>query len=222
MKKRFINIFILVSSILLVPIFSVSAAIVVTDDPALDLNSFVVLGVQVAQFILGIVGALTLLMFVYGGFTWITSGGSSDRVKKGKDILVGAVIGLLIVFSSYMIVSYVTNDIFSAKNSKGGQLFTGGAPESNKITTPCKDAGGACVGQTTCNDSIILKVSNAECRQYQVCCAPKIKTCKNTAGQNCRAECQSDEEQVLANNLCATPTDKCCKPSSSSPLPGNN
>lgn len=56
---------------------------------------------------LGIVGAVALLMFVYGGFLWLTSGGSTDRVKRGKDVMVWAAIGLAIVFASATLVSFV-------------------------------------------------------------------------------------------------------------------
>lgn len=51
--------------------------------------------------ILGLVGSLALLMFVFGGITWMTSSGSAEKVKKGRDIIVWAAIGLVIVFSAY-------------------------------------------------------------------------------------------------------------------------
>jgi len=95
-----------------------------------SLNTFIKLAISVANFILGIVGALTLLMFVYGGFMWILSGGSSERVKKGKDIIVGSIVGLLIVFSSYMIISWVSSTL----GATGGFEFTGKAPEETKTT----------------------------------------------------------------------------------------
>lgn len=72
-----------------------------------QLSDFVRLAVRVSDIILGIVGSLALLMFVYGGFTWILSGGSSDKVQQGKDILRNAVIGLILVFTSWLIVSVV-------------------------------------------------------------------------------------------------------------------
>jgi len=56
---------------------------------------------------LGIVGALALLMFVFGGLTWLTSGGSPDKIKKGRDILIWAVIGLVVIFASYTLVDFV-------------------------------------------------------------------------------------------------------------------
>lgn len=51
--------------------------------------------------ILGVVGSLALLMFVFGGITWMTSSGSPEKVKKGRDIIVWAAVGLMIVFSAY-------------------------------------------------------------------------------------------------------------------------
>lgn len=62
---------------------------------------------NIIKTILTIVGALALGMFVYGGFTWLTSGGSPDRIKKGRDILVWAVIGLVIIFASYTLVDFL-------------------------------------------------------------------------------------------------------------------
>lgn len=71
------------------------------------LNDFVRIGDNVSRWIMGIVGSLSLLMFIYGGFVWLTSAGSSDKVTKGKSIIIGAVIGLVIVFTSYMIIGFV-------------------------------------------------------------------------------------------------------------------
>jgi hypothetical protein len=66
---------------------------------------------SIIKAILGIVGALALLMFVYGGFVWLTSGGSADKIKKGKDIIVWATIGLIVIFASYALVSFVIRAI---------------------------------------------------------------------------------------------------------------
>ncbi len=60
---------------------------------------------------LGIVGSITLLMFVYGGFIWLTSSGSSDKVKKGRDVILWSAIGLAVIFSSYALVALVIKSI---------------------------------------------------------------------------------------------------------------
>lgn len=56
---------------------------------------------------LGIVGSLALVMFIYGGLVWMTSAGNEQRVKTGKDILIWATIGLVIIFTSYALVHFI-------------------------------------------------------------------------------------------------------------------
>ncbi|MBU0546289.1 pilin, partial [Patescibacteria group bacterium] len=56
---------------------------------------------------MGIMGALVLLMFVWGGFTWLTSGGVAEKVKKGTQTIVWAVIGAAITLSSYIILNTI-------------------------------------------------------------------------------------------------------------------
>lgn len=54
-----------------------------------------------------IMGSIALLVFVYGGFLWLTSAGNSDRVKSGTSAMLWAAIGIFIIFSSYAIISLV-------------------------------------------------------------------------------------------------------------------
>ena len=56
---------------------------------------------------LGIVGTLAFLMFIWGGFNWLVSGGSAERIEKGKNAMVYASIGIVIVFASYALVRFV-------------------------------------------------------------------------------------------------------------------
>jgi len=73
-----------------------------------DINTILGSGIKVA---LGVVGSLSLLVFVYGGFLWLTSAGSSEKVKKGWDTMIYAAIGLFVIFSSYAILNTVLNGI---------------------------------------------------------------------------------------------------------------
>lgn len=66
--------------------------------------------------ILGIVGGLTLAMMVWGGFQWLTSAGSPEKVKKGTQTMLWAVIGLILVLGSYVLVSVVLNFLAGAKS----------------------------------------------------------------------------------------------------------
>lgn len=71
-----------------------------TNDPS------VVIG-KLIQAVLGVVGSIALLMFVYGGLLWMTAAGAPDRITKGKDTLIWAVLGLVVIFSSYALVDLV-------------------------------------------------------------------------------------------------------------------
>ncbi|MFH0854857.1 MAG: pilin [bacterium] len=62
---------------------------------------------RVIKVIMGLVGSIALLMFVYGGFLWMTAAGNDESVKKGKDILIWSVAGLAVIFASYILVYFV-------------------------------------------------------------------------------------------------------------------
>ena len=72
-----------------------------------EVIDFISLAINASQWILGMVGVLSLVMFIYGGFTFLVSAGSSESIKKAKNILVASVIGLIIVFSSWLIIKFV-------------------------------------------------------------------------------------------------------------------
>lgn len=73
-----------------------------------DINTLIA---RVINVILSLVGSISLLMFVYGGLTWMTSAGSADKIKKGREIIVWAIIGLGIVFTSYILVKFVIQSL---------------------------------------------------------------------------------------------------------------
>jgi len=56
-----------------------------------------------------IVGAVAVIMIIYGGFRYITSGGSSERIGGAKNTLIYAIIGLVIVAVAQLIVHFVLN-----------------------------------------------------------------------------------------------------------------
>ena len=56
---------------------------------------------------LGLVGTVSLIVFVYGGFQWLLSRGEPGEVKKGLDTMLWAGIGLIVIFGSYAILQKV-------------------------------------------------------------------------------------------------------------------
>jgi len=62
---------------------------------------------RVISAILTIIGAVALLIFVYGGFTWMTAAGNDAKVTQGKNILLWATIAIIIIFLSRLLVAFL-------------------------------------------------------------------------------------------------------------------
>lgn len=87
-----------------------------------DLNEGGIVDVilNIANILLGIVTALSVIMLIYGAFIWVTGfGADGDGESKGKGIVKNAIVGLIIALLAYTIVAFVG----SAFSSEG--LFSG-------------------------------------------------------------------------------------------------
>lgn len=67
-------------------------------------DDILVVANKALEWLFGIVGALGLLMFVYGGAMWVMSRGDSGMIGKGKSALVNTAIGMIIMFASSAII----------------------------------------------------------------------------------------------------------------------
>ena len=67
------------------------------------------------KLLLGAIGAIALLYFVWGAVQWITSGGNPDKVKKGKEIMTNTIFALIVSFTSYLLVAFMINNVLGAK-----------------------------------------------------------------------------------------------------------
>ena len=94
------------------------------------LNEMVSVAIKIANFILGIVGSLALLAFVAGGVMMMLSAGNPEWVTRGKQTIIGAVIGLAIVFTSYTIIFFIYKSL--GINFTGTSVF----PSPTAITPP--------------------------------------------------------------------------------------
>lgn len=54
-----------------------------------------------------VVGAASVIMIIYGGFKYITSGGSDEATKSAKNTILYALVGLIIVLLAQTIVKFV-------------------------------------------------------------------------------------------------------------------
>ena len=57
--------------------------------------------------IMGVAGSIAFALFIYAGIMYMFSAGNSDRTKKASDTMVWASLGILLIFSSYAIITFI-------------------------------------------------------------------------------------------------------------------
>lgn len=82
----------------------------VTDESTLQ-NFVLLIALNVIEILLRLIGYAAVGFIIYGGFKYLTSAGSADRVTAGRKIILNAVIGLVISFFSIAIVNLVAGNI---------------------------------------------------------------------------------------------------------------
>jgi len=62
---------------------------------------------QLIAIFLGFLGILFLAFIIYSGIQWMTGGGNEEKVEKAKTRIKNAVLGLALVFFSWIITNIV-------------------------------------------------------------------------------------------------------------------
>ena len=70
-----------------------------------------VVAVNIVNVILGFLALIMTVLVLYGGFTWMTAGGNSEKADTARNILSRAFIGLLIVAAAWGIVQWLVGEI---------------------------------------------------------------------------------------------------------------
>lgn len=96
--------------------------------------------VNVVNIALGFLGIIAVIIMIYGGWVWMTSGGNAERVDTAKRILRNAVIGLAIIIGSWTLTLFLFRAFSGA---------TGG-----NLTCPVVGVVTSCAAG--CGDSICL------------------------------------------------------------------
>lgn len=101
---------------------------------------------------LSFLGILFLLLTLYAGFLYMTARGDEKKVSTAKNILVGAVIGMVIIASSYAITTFVID----AVTGKETPAQTSGSGAGSGIPL-----GGACHNTSDCQGALVCE--NEKC-----------------------------------------------------------
>ena len=66
---------------------------------------------SIIRTVMGFLGIVAVVIILYGGFMWMTAGGTEKRLADAKKILISGIIGLVIVISAFAIASFVITNI---------------------------------------------------------------------------------------------------------------
>ena len=62
---------------------------------------------SVVGYVLSFVGIIFLVLMIYAGFTWMLARGNEAEVKKAKDLMFDAIIGLIVIMAAYAITTFI-------------------------------------------------------------------------------------------------------------------
>ena len=103
-------------------------------DSGLGTVDLKILIARIVRIILGFLGIIAVIINIYAGYLWMTSQGEEEKIEKAKKILLNGIIGLVIVLSSYLIVSYVISRFTEATtagneptNNRNDYIYNGEA-----------------------------------------------------------------------------------------------
>lgn len=68
---------------------------------------------DVVRTFMSFLGIIAVMVILYGGFKWMTSGGDDSKVEKARKLIINGAIGLVIILLSYAIVQFVIGEIIT-------------------------------------------------------------------------------------------------------------
>ncbi len=77
----------------------------------LSTESPILIVARLIRIFLSFLGIIFTILIIYAGYLYMTAGGEAEKAKKAKKLIKQAVIGLLIILSSYAIATFVINAI---------------------------------------------------------------------------------------------------------------
>lgn len=69
---------------------------------------------RIVTAILGFTGTIAFLVFLYGGFLWLTARGNEDQVSEAKKYLTNGTIGVVVIVLAYSAAYFITSVLYKA------------------------------------------------------------------------------------------------------------
>jgi uncharacterized membrane protein YwzB len=126
--------------------------------------------------LLTFLGVVFVGLIIYGGFSYLTSGGSEEKIKKGKNTLKAAVIGLIIIMTGYTVTYFIATSLESPGTTPGG-----GGPT---FMQECEDSTEVEYFSLNCCEYRFQKSNSVDqsccnlysdfCNHHELQCAPQL------------------------------------------------
>lgn len=149
--------------VFLMPIVAEAIGDVSLENPIQNSDLREILGERM-ETILFFLGSIVLLVFVVGGFTWLTSAGNPEKIKKGMNTMLYAMIGLFVIFSSYAILNTVISGLTKQERQESTEINN--TPKNSNNENDCKVLGGIWDAE---NKRCEVCLADKDCETGEVC-----------------------------------------------------
>lgn len=72
---------------------------------------------NITNVLLFLIGAVSVIMLIIGGFKYVTSNGNADQIKSAKNTIMYAIIGIVVAITAYAIVDWLVGALAPVEES---------------------------------------------------------------------------------------------------------
>lgn len=115
---------------------------------------------KVVSYIMGFIGVVLIVVIIYGGFLYMTSRGNEKQLETAKNVLTYAIVGIVIVFASYIIARFVISALTAGSTQSPSQQSTEEKTPINCLCENKKTGEYATFGTFTTTDQDCQTICN--------------------------------------------------------------
>lgn len=113
--------------------------------------------VEIYKFFTGATAILALFMITYGGLLWLLAGGNQSTIGQAKEVITGAISGMVIALLSYALLASISQGLVSFKSLDVTQITVTATSTTETTDLGCQTPG---LGLTPLNGNVALIISS--------------------------------------------------------------
>ncbi|MFA6171284.1 MAG: hypothetical protein WC715_02395 [Patescibacteria group bacterium] len=161
---------------------------------------------------IGVIGIVAAIAIMIGGIRWLTAGGNPSSVKDAQSWITGAVTGLILALTSFLILNLINPNLVNFQPLRVKVVKTVGYPTSSsskysnckpETDTTCSSDRVSTGNMSDCSDVMGNYVGEGEdLTKYKTCCCQV----SNTTGCGWQSDACNTTTQ---NEVTSSPVDSC-------------